>query len=195
MHIPSSTQDNDNGLIVMGVERQARKGEFNIPQKKIPITDNAQEFGVQAFMTQHACTSNIRKDIKTIKREVILRNRAHFLLMQWMKRDAVFFLSALSCDPKCPFYTMRSNFPNLESSAGILTLGLRREYLQKLNGKFWHRNVSGPWKKVIQTSTHVYSVMSSALLHSLEKTVHGYPLDLSHGFNLGITCLIRSGPC
>lgn len=190
MHIPSSTQDNDNGLIVLGVEKQARVGEFNIPQKNLAIQDNAQEFGVQAFMTQHACTSNIRKDIKTIKREVILRNRAHFLLMQWMKRDAVFFLSALSCDPKCPFYTMRSNFPNLESSAGILTFGMRREYLQKLNGKFWHRNVSGPWKKVMQTSTHVYSVMSSALLHSLEKTVHGYPLDLSHGFNLGIRCLL-----
>jgi hypothetical protein len=190
MHIPSSTQDNDNGLIIMGVEKQARIGEFNIPQKRKANQDGAQEFGVQAFLTQHACTSNIRKDIKIIKREVILRNRAHFLLMQWMKRDAVFFLSALSCDPKCPFYTMRSNFPNLESSAGILTFGMRREYLQKLNGKFWHRNVSGPWKKVMQTSTHVYSVMSSALLHSLEKTTHGYPLDLSQGFHLGIRCLM-----
>ncbi len=100
------------------------------------------------MFTNMVSSQNVKRDIKTIKCEVVLRNRLYFLLMQWMKRDDVLLLSVLTSDPKSFSCTMRCNFSNIEAAVGIFTFGLRREYLQKLDGKFWHRNAVGPWSTV-----------------------------------------------
>jgi hypothetical protein len=69
----------------------------------------------QATLTNTANTmskAGVRKDIKVIKREVVLRNRLHFLLMQWLKTDVL--CSALTCDSRYYSYSLRSNFTLLK---------------------------------------------------------------------------------
>jgi hypothetical protein len=197
VHIASSTQDNDNGFFIIA------RGEFeNISKPSVPRircfesvetdhdNDASDSVSAQAMFTNMVSTQNVRRDIKTIKREVVLRNRIYFLLMQWMKRDAVLLLSALTSDPKTFSYTMRCNFGNIEAAVGMFTFGLRREYLQKLDGKFWHRNAVGPWSKVTQVSTHVHLTLTSSVLSSMESVMHGWPLDLHLAFELGIRSVL-----
>ena len=131
------------------------------------------------------CRGDIRKDIKIIKREVVLRNRLHFLLMQWLKTDAVLLCSALTCDPRPYSYMLMSNFSNLECSVAQLTSGIRRAYLNK-DARFWHRNAAGPWARVMQTSMHVYLSMSTSLLWSMDRTSFGWPLSLHMAYEHGI---------
>jgi hypothetical protein len=125
----------------------------------------------QALLTNSMCRGDVHKDIKVIKRDVVLRNCLHFLLMQWMKTDAVLLCSALTCDPKSYSYTLMSNFSNLECAVSQLTAGLRRVYLNK-DARFWHRNTAGPWDRVLQTSMHVYIL----LLHIISVRPSKQPL-------------------
>jgi len=197
VNIASSTQDNDNGFYLTSGGSSMKVLKPNIPrQLREPWTDNneidedADSLSAQAMMTNAVSTKDVRRDIKTIKREVVLRNRLYFLMMQWMKRDAVLLLSAMTSDPKTFFYTMRCNFSNIEAAVGMLTLGLRREYLQKLDGKFWHRNAVGPWSKVSQISTHVHLTMTNSLLSAMDEVLYGWPLDLHMAFELGIRAVL-----
>ena len=66
----------------------------------------------------------MRKDIKVINHDVVLRNWLHFLLMQWLKTDSVLLCSALTCDPKSYSYNLMSNFSSLECNVVQLTVGL-----------------------------------------------------------------------
>jgi hypothetical protein len=197
INVPSSTQDNENGFYF--VDRAVCQGVFkpNIPMvlretemETDRIDEDTDSKSSQAVLSNTIRTKNVRRDIKAIKREVVLRNRLYFLIMQWMKRDAVLLLSALNSDPKSFSYTMSCNFSNIEASVGMLTNGLRREYLQKLDSKFWHRNTVGPWSKVTQVSTHVYMTMTSSLLLAMDRVVRGWPLDLHQAFELGIRAVL-----
>lgn len=197
INVASSTQDNDNGFYF--TSRGALQCIFkpSIPrvllETQIDETDmdeDADNASAQAMLTNTVSTKDIRRDIKIIKREVVLRNRLYFLMMQWMKRDAVLLFSSLTSDPKSFSYTMRCNFSNVEAAVGMLTAGLRREYLQKLDGKFWHRNAVGPWSKVSQVSTHVYLTMASSLLSAMDRVMQGWPLDLHTAFELGVRAVL-----
>lgn len=197
VHIASSTQDNENGFYMITKETVHSTFKPSVPRvfqqgqlECVDMDEDAEGLSAQALMANSVSTKDVRKDIKIIKREVVLRNRIHFLLMQWMKRDAVLLLSALTSDPKSFSYTMRCNFSNVEAAVGVLTLGLRREYLQKMDGKFWHRNAIGPWSKVSLVSTHVYLTMTSALLSAMDNVAHGWPLDMLGAFELGIRAVM-----
>ena len=186
INIPSSTMDRDNGFYIVALRDIARSVNPNVPG-----VFRADDSTIsQASLTNSMSRGDVRKDIKVIKREVVLRNRLHFLLMQWLKTDAVLLCSAMTCDPKSFAYTMMSNFSNLECSVAQLTAGLRREYLNK-DARFWHRNAVGPWDRVMQTSMHVYMGMSTSLLWSMDRVEKmGWPVDLHLAYELGIKTIL-----
>ena len=182
INIPSSTMDHQNGFFVLAENISGPCLKPNIPGGDKMLLDDIVS---QATLTNSVSKSDVRKDIKVIKREVVIRNRLHFLLMQWMKTDAVLLCSALTCDSKSYSYTLRSNFSNLECSTGSLTVGLRRVYLNK-DARFWHRNAVGPWERVMQTSMHVYLCMNISLLNSMDRVLHKWPVSLHAAFISGV---------
>lgn len=178
MNIASSTMDGDNGFykVLLGPAACVQPN----------VAGNADDNCVLlATLTNSMCRGDVRKDIRVISREVVLRNRMHFLLMQWLKTDAALLCSALTSDPKKYVYTLMSNFSNIECSVAQMTAGLRREYLNK-DSRFWHRNAAGPWDKVMQTSMHVYTTLSTSLLTCMGRVQLGFPVDLALAFELGI---------
>ena len=181
MNIPSSTMDSGNGFYIIAQEDVKTHVAPSIPG----FFNNEESTGEQARLANSMCRGDIRKDIKVIKREVVLRNRLHFLLMQWLKTDAVLLCSALTCDPKPYSYTLMSNFGNLECAVAQVTAGLRRAYLNK-DARFWHRNAAGPWARVMQSSMHVYMSMSTSLLWSMDRTCLGWPVSLHLAYETGI---------
>ena len=96
INIPSSTMDNSNGFYIVAQEDVRTHVVPSIPG----FLNDEESTGEQARLANTMCRGDIRKDIKIIRREVVLRNRLHFLLMQWLKTDAVLLCSALTCDPK-----------------------------------------------------------------------------------------------
>jgi hypothetical protein len=181
MNIASSTMDHSNGFYV--VAQEDFKSNFN---PNVPGSFDSDDTIVhQAILTNGMCRGDVRKDIKIIKRDVVLRNRLHFLLMQWLKTDAVLLCSALTSDPRSFSYTLTTNFSNIESSVGQLTAGLRRVYLNK-DARFWHRNAAGPWDRVMQVSMHVYMSMSTSLLWSMDRVCFGWPVNLHMAYENGI---------
>ena len=182
MNIASSTMDGDNGFT------KVLLGHAECVQPNLPGNSD-DDCVLLATLTNSMCRGDVRKDIKVIGREVVLRNRLHFLLMQWLKTDAVLVCSALTSDPKRFVYSLMSNFSNIECSVAQLTGGLRREYLNK-DSRFWHRNAAGPWDKVMQTSMHVYMALSTSLLTCMDRVQLGFPADLTLAFELGIKAVI-----
>jgi hypothetical protein len=185
INIASSTMDRDNGFYIIAEENTSLKMNPNVPG----IFGEDESIISQATLTNSICRGDVRKDIKVIKREVVLRNRLHFLLMQWLKTDAVLLCSALTCDPKSYAYTLMSNFSNIECAVAQLTVGIRREYLNK-DARFWHRNAVGPWDRVMQTSMHVYMCMSTSMLCCMDSVASGWPVNLHLAYELGIKAVL-----
>lgn len=182
MNIASSTMDGDNGFT------KVLLGHAECVQPNLPGNSD-DDCVLLATLTNSMCRGDVRKDIKIIGREIVLRNRLHFLLMQWLKTDAVLVCSALTSEPKRFVYSLMSNFSNIECSVAQLTGGLRREYLNK-DSRFWHRNAAGPWDKVMKTSMHVYMAMSTSLLTCMDRVQLGFPVDLTLAFELGIKAVM-----
>lgn len=199
INIASSTQDKNNGFFVVAEQDVTRIFTAGIPRNRVRENTTEDEEGnakvmwesvtAQAGLANSISRGDVRKDIKVIKREVVLRNRMHFLLMQWIKTDAVLLLSALTSDPKSYTYTLMTNFSNIECAVAQLTGGLRREYLNK-DARFWHRNAAGPWDKVMQVSMHVYMAMSTSLLSTMQRTTTNWPLDLFGAYTNGIKAVM-----
>ena len=121
MNIASSTMDHGNGFYVVVQDDLRCTINPNVPGN----FEGDESIVHQALLTNSMCRGDVRKDIKVIKCDVVLRNCLHFLLLQWMKTDAVLLCSALTCDPKSYSYTIMSNFSNLECAVSQLTAGLR----------------------------------------------------------------------
>ena len=116
----------------------------------------------------------MRKDIKIITRDDVQNNMLHFLLMQWLCKDAALLLSTLTQRRTINCY-MKCTFSRVECAVGQLAKGLRRDFLDT-NAQYWHRNAMGPWAKVMQVSITVYFTMCMALLAGLDRTRDGWPL-------------------
>lgn len=185
INIASSTMDHTNGFYIVAQEDVRCIVNPNVPG----VFEGSESIVHQAHLANSMCRGDVRKDIKVIKRDVVLRNRLHFLLMQWLKTDAVLLCSALTCDPKSYSYTLMSNFGNIECSVAQLTTGLRRAYLNK-DARFWHRNAAGPWDRVMQTSMHVYMMMSTSMLWSMDRVSLGWPVSLHMAYEHGIKATI-----
>jgi hypothetical protein len=177
--------DHTNGFYIVAQEDVRCIVNPNVPG----VFEGSESIVHQAHLANSMCRGDVRKDIKVIKRDVVLRNCLHFLLMQWLKTDAVLLCSALTCDPKSYSYTLMSNFGNIECSVAQLTTGLRRAYLNK-DARFWHRNAAGPWDRVMQTSMHVYMMMSTSMLWSMDRVSLGWPVSLHMAYEHGIKATI-----
>jgi hypothetical protein len=195
MNIASSTQDKENGFTVI----RGNPGATNAIQHALPCeladmteeqrADAASKSG-QARLAHELCSSNVRTNIKVVGRDDTLNNLPFFLLLQWLRRDTALMLSVLTHDAQKYSYCIKSVFSRLECAVGQLARGMRRDFLESAD--YWHRNASGPWSKVLQTSMHVIFTMSSALLSGLSRTREGWPLDLHASYVLGIRCLMTN---
>jgi hypothetical protein len=202
MCIASSTQDKDNGfLVVLRSVLAEQVGSMScLPRPALQaITASAENKREQvqrakskrANLANKQSAGDIRRDIKLITRDDVQNNMMHFLLMQWLRKDAALLLSALTHEAKSYWYSMKCTYSRLECAVGQLTRGLKRDFLDK-NVQFWHRNAMGPWNKVSQISMHVFLTMSTALLDTVALTYDGWPLDLHLGFVLGVRALMTN---
>jgi hypothetical protein len=173
MCIASSTQDHENCFFKVSKSSPgASEPEAQLRQPLGQLSGNVDRVrkmqkkgSALANMANKISTSVIRKDIKIITREDVLNNMLHFLLMQWLRKDAALMLSALTHDTHSYKYTMKCTYTRLECAVGQLTSGARRDFLEK-NASFLHRNSMGPWNKVMQVSMHVYLTMNTMMLWS-----------------------------
>lgn len=205
MCIASSTQDKDNGFFKVPHAAASHKtyAMSVLPRVALlPVSTNhadntdkrtrvQQEKSTRAHLANKQSTGDIRKDIKIISREDVLGNMMHFLLMQWLRKDAALLLSALTHEAKSYWYSMKCTYTRMECAVGHLTSGLKRDFLDK-NAQFWHRNAMGPWNKVTQVSMHVFLTMSAALLDTMARAHDKWPVDLHLGFMLGIRALMTN---
>ena len=202
MCIASSTQDKDNGfLVVLRSVLAEQVGSMScLPRPALQaITASAENKREQvqrakskrANLANKQSAGDIRRDIKLITRDDVQNNMMHFLLMQWLRKDAALLLSALTHEARSYWYSMKCTYSRLECAVGQLTRGLKRDFLDK-NVQFWHRNAMGPWNKVSQISMHVFLTMSTALLDTVALTYDGWPLDLHLGFVLGVRALMTN---
>lgn len=201
MHIASSTQDKDNGFFIV----QRRAQTQNALMHSLPVrfalstvVENEQnsasrtsEKSKRARISNQLSTDNVRLNIKIITREDVLSNMMHFLLMQWLRKDAALLLSTLTHEAQNYAYSVKCTFSRLECAVGQLTKGMRRDFLET-NPDYWHRNAMGPWAKVLQVSMHVFFTMSTAMLMGLSRARDGWPLDLHLSFVSGIRCLMTN---
>ena len=201
MHIASSTQDKDNGFFVV-LKKEEMQGVFtpSLPTRvvlaRIPNQEPCTQRRVakkssRARLSIQMSTDDVRKDIKIITREDVQNNMLHFLLMQWLRKDAALLLSTLTHEAYNYCYSMKCTFSRVECAVGQLAKGLRRDFLDT-NAQYWHRNAMGPWAKVMQVSMHVYFTMCTALLAGIDRTRDGWPLDLHLSFVLGIRSLMTN---
>jgi hypothetical protein len=165
MHIASSTQDKDNGFFIVQTRAQAQNAlKHSLPVRFAlsTVTENEQNTALRtsqkskrARMSTQLSTDNVWLNIKIITREDVLNNMMHFLLMQWLRKDAALLLSTLTHEAQNYAYSLKCTFSRLECAVGQLAKGLRRDFLES-NPDYWHRNAMGPWAKVIQISMHVF---------------------------------------
>ena len=106
----------------------------------------------RARMSNQLSTQDVRMDIKIITREDVHSNMLHFLLMQWLRKDAALLLSAFTHEAQNYSFSLKCTFSRLECALGQLAkgqLGLRRDFLDT-NVHCWHRNAMGPRVKVMK---------------------------------------------
>lgn len=201
MHIASSTQDKDNGFYIVHKRAQTQNAlKHSLPVRFAldTVVENAQnsasrtsEKSKRARISNQLSTDNVRLNIKIITREDVLSNMMHFLLMQWLRKDAALLLSSLTHEAQNYAYSVKCTFSRLECAVGQLTKGMRRDFLET-NPDYWHCNAMGPWAKVLQVSMHVFFTMSTAMLMGLSRARDGWPLDLHLSFVSGIRCLMTN---
>ena len=136
--IASSTQCKQNGLMVL----------YHSVVAEHAVQQHAVGMRSQVMLANDMSTGDVRSDIRVIDRVTAQSNMLYFLLLQWMRKDITLLCSSLTVDPRPYSYTLRTNYRNLECAVGRLASGIRRAYLANVN--VWHRNVVGPWSRVLQ---------------------------------------------
>jgi len=201
MHVASSTQDKENGFFVVHKSVQAQCAAKHLLPLRFAlstVTENQQNVhsrtsqkSSRARGANKMSTDSVRTNIKIISRDDVLSNMLHFLLMQWLRKDAALLLATLTHEAQNYGYSMKCTMSRIECSVGQLTKGLRRDFLET-NPDYWHRNAMGPWAKVLQISMHNFLTLSTGMLEALSRTREGWPLDLHLGFVSSIRCLMTN---
>jgi len=102
MHIASSTLDKDNGFFVVSDKTGAHAVWAQSLPSRTPLlsldenTRKEKQKSSRARLSSNMSTKDVRRDIKIITRDDAQSNMLHFLLMQWLRKDAALLLSSLT---------------------------------------------------------------------------------------------------